>query len=166
MTHLEKHNIPTHLNHGFRFGFSCETQLLTIMHDLFSSFDSGTHVDMAILDFCKSLDTVPHNKLLHELSHYGIAGTTLRRLEDFLTRRTMRVVLDGDSSREVPADSYVPQGTVLGPLFFLCDLIDLPASVKSKSACLLTAAYCIENFRHFAITSLSKNDLKQLKKVA
>ena len=58
MTYLEEHNILTDLNHGFRAGFSCETQLLTTMHDLFSSFDTGTQTDVAVLDFSKAFYTV------------------------------------------------------------------------------------------------------------
>jgi hypothetical protein len=33
-THLEKYNILTLLQHGFRTGFSCETQVLATLHDL------------------------------------------------------------------------------------------------------------------------------------
>ena len=82
MTYLEEHNILTDLNHGFKAGFSCETQLLTIMHDLFSSFDTGTHTDMAVLDFSKAFDTVPHSKLLK--NHHGFGGTILEWLNKFL----------------------------------------------------------------------------------
>ena len=32
------------------------------MHDFFSSFDTGTQKDMAVLDFSKTFDTVPHSK--------------------------------------------------------------------------------------------------------
>ena len=43
----------------------------------------------------------------------------------------MRVVLEDESSEEVAVDSRVPQGTMLGPLLFLCHNNDLPEAVKS-----------------------------------
>ena len=166
MTYLEEHNILTHLNHGFRAGFSCETKLLTTTHDLFSSFDSGTQVDIAILDFSKASDTVPHTKLLHKLSHYGVTGTTLKWLENFLTDRSMKVVLDGETSREVPVKSGVPQGTVLAPLLFLCHINDLPASVKSKVRLFADDSLLYRKIKTFNDHIALQHNLKQLQKWA
>jgi hypothetical protein len=52
----------------------------------------------------------------------------------FLTQRKMKVVIDGDVSKEATVDSGVPQGTVLGPLLFLCHIHDLPDSVWSPAS--------------------------------
>ena len=60
LKHLEKNKILTSLNHGFRSGYSCESQLTVTLHDLFKSHDSGIQTDIAILDFSKAFDTVPH----------------------------------------------------------------------------------------------------------
>ena len=84
LTHLEKYDTLTILQHGFRTGFSCETQLIVTLHDLMKYRDKKIQVDMAILDFSKAFDTVPHNRLLCKLNHYGIKGNTLKWIGTFL----------------------------------------------------------------------------------
>ena len=112
LKHFERHNILTSLNHGFRAGYSCETQLAVTIEDLNTSFDRGTQTDIAILDFSKAFDTVRHNKLLHKLQEYGIRGNLHTWIQSFLCNRHMKVVVEGESSNEVTVDSGVPQGTV------------------------------------------------------
>ena len=63
-THLGLHGILTAFQHGFRARRSCETQLLITLRDLLSIRDWGTQIDLAILDFLKAFDTVPHERLL------------------------------------------------------------------------------------------------------
>ena len=74
LDHLEKNKMLTNLNHGFRAGYLCETQLLTTMHDLLRNTDKGLQTDMVELDFSKAFNTVPHGKLLHKLENYRING--------------------------------------------------------------------------------------------
>ena len=96
-----------------------------------TTYDIGSQIDMVILDFSKAFDTVPHTRLLHKLTCYGIVGSLYKWLGDFLTNRNMQVVVDGESSDSVYVESGVPQGTVLGPILFLCHINDLPDSVQS-----------------------------------
>ena len=111
MKHPEDNNILTTLNHGFRSGYSCESQLIVTMEDLLQAYDKNAQVNCAILDFSKAFDTVPHKKLLHKLTEYGINGIIHAWMTQFLTARTMQVVLEGQTTNQVTVDSGVPQGT-------------------------------------------------------
>jgi len=164
--HLEKYCILTSKNHGFRSGYSCETQLLTTMNDLLESYDAGKQTDVAILDLSKAFDTVPHSRLLHKLDHYGVRGPIHTWLTSFLTERKMRVVLEGEASEEVGVESGVPQGTVLGPLLFLCHLNDMPESVKSRVRLVADDCLLYREINSFQDHLDLQKDLRQLEEWA
>ena len=66
-----------------------------------------------------------------------IRGPILLWISNCLTQRKMCVVVEGEKSCHVEVGSGVPQGTVLGPLLFLCHINDLPEHVDSQ-ICLFT----------------------------
>ena len=59
---FEQHKILTDLQHGFRLVRSCETQLITTFQDIAEMYGKkGSQIDIAVLDFSKAFDTVPHD---------------------------------------------------------------------------------------------------------
>ncbi len=97
-----------------------------------SHTDNNTQIDMAILDFSKAFDTVPHDSLLGKLQFYAIDGPILKWISVFLKNRDQCVVADGVKSELVSVDSGVLQGTVVGPILFLLHINNLPDMVSSQ----------------------------------
>ena len=86
--HLDKLNILSVIRHGFKSGHSCDSQLLSTIYDLMSKFEFKCQVDVAVIDFPKAFDVVPHQRLLEKIKHYGISGMTLAWISDFLNEHT------------------------------------------------------------------------------
>ena len=74
---------------------------------------------------CKAFDRVLLAGLLHKLTSYGISDQIFGLISAFLSNKRLRVALNGKSSQEYPVNSGVPQGSMLGPTFFLLYSNDL-----------------------------------------
>ena len=53
--------------HGFRPGYLCESQLITVCQDITDSLDEAIRLDAIIIDFSKAFDRVPHDRLLKKI---------------------------------------------------------------------------------------------------
>ena len=87
------------------------------MH-IVSSFNSKSQVGVAILDFSKAFDTVPHAGLLGKLEHCDIDNKILLWITNFLNSRKQRAVVDSSLFNFSDVESGVPQGTILDLLLF------------------------------------------------
>ena len=72
-------------------------------------------MDVAILDFSKAFDTVPHDKLLYKMNRYGVQGNTLKWLSSFLKDRTMKVVVKARSKKVLKLNQEYPRARSLDP---------------------------------------------------
>ena len=118
MTHLDRYDILSSCQYGFRTKHSTELQLLHTVHDFTSSLNEKVQIDTVLLDLSKAFDKVVHRYLILKLEYYGVRHQISQWILSFLSGRTQYVICNGSQSSPIDVISGVPQGTVLGPLLF------------------------------------------------
>ena len=76
---------------------------------------------------------MPHQRLIYKFQQLGIRGDLLQWIKAFLIGRRQRVILRNGASSWRDVISGVPQGTILGPMFFLLFVNDMPDVVSSTA---------------------------------
>ena len=117
---------------GFRPGDSTVNQMISITHTIFEAFDCNPPLDVRFvyLDISKAFDRVWHDGLVYKLKRCGVSGQLLFIIQSFLKDRKQRTVLNGHCSTWGDVSAGVPQGSILGPLFFLVYINDLTNDLK------------------------------------
>ncbi|CAK1600921.1 unnamed protein product [Parnassius mnemosyne] len=117
--YLEKHNLLSHCQYGFRPKRSTQDAVHELTDFIVTNLDSKKKVVAIFLDLAKAFDTVSVPLLLNRLEDLGIRNTQLKLFSNYLTGRYQRVRIGGCCSDDLPVSYGVPQGSVLGPTLFL-----------------------------------------------
>ena len=87
-----------------------------------------------MLDMSAAFDVVDHDIPLNKLKLYGFDDLALKWVNDYLSGRSQAVYIDGCMSSFLPVDVGVPQGSILGPLFYVLFTNDFPETIFSTTS--------------------------------
>ena len=133
--HLDNNDLLTSNQSGFRPDDSYVHELLSLTHEIYKAFDANPSLDVkgAFLNLSKAIDRVWYDGLMYKLKSLGICGNYYGLIHSFLSYRHQGVVLNGQSSKLSHIKAGGPQGWILGPLFFLVYIKDLPEGLTTSA---------------------------------
>ena len=130
LTHLSENNLIYDHQYGFLPGRSTEQNLLHVTNYITNALNEKMYCIGIFIDLRKAFDVCSHEILLKKLSLMGITGPALKWFESYLKNRTQFVDLNGAQSDEKELLLSVIQGSILGPILFLCYINDFHFCTK------------------------------------
>ena len=84
------------------------------------------------MDFKKAFDTVNHDLLIKKLGKFNMKNRAIGWITTYLTNRTQQTQVGEYISEERVVKTGVPQGSILGPIFFICYVNDIVKVCKKN----------------------------------
>ena len=127
-SYLNANNLLSEQQYGFRSQHSTELACVKLVDYITTEIDNIKKIKTPTaiyLDLSKAFDTLNFNILLNKLQYYGINGISLSLIRCYLTDRFQYVQFENSESDLLEIKTGIPQGSILGPIFFSIMINDL-----------------------------------------
>ena len=142
--HLTTHSLLSPIQSGFRSGYSTSDVILFVSDLWRKAIDNGLVTGVVFLDFSKAFDCVVHSISLAKLPYYGIHGSSLAWLTDYLRDRQQRVFMHNVYSEWGRITMVSHRAQSWGLYFFIfISMTSLPAFRTAKFTFLLITLHSV-----------------------
>ena len=158
--HLDKLQIMTPFQFGFRKNISTQDALVYVTESIRNQIDLKKIVHAALLDLSKAFHSISHEVLIEKMLSLGFSNGANALIASFLNKRIQRVNVNGIFSDWIEIKRGVPQGTVLGPLLFNLYVNDIQERLYEGCTLVQYADDCMV----FSSSIISEDALNRLQK--
>ncbi len=122
---MDRNNLIYEHQYGFQRNKSTEHSIIHALNYIGQSLNDNKYCIGVFFDLKKAFDVCSHDVLLMKLDKMGVKGTALNWFRSYLSERSQVVGIKGNLSRSRKIKISILQGSILGPILFLCFINDL-----------------------------------------
>ena len=126
---MDSNNFYNPNHHAYRSFHSTTTAMLQMYTTWLEALEQGDMAAVCMIDMSAAFDVVDTELLLEKMKLYGFDRNAIQWTWSYLTYRSQSVYIEGSLSSHLPLEAGVPQGSILGPIFYTIFTNELPEVV-------------------------------------